>query len=81
MKKLFDRDGGICWLCDWDDSELKTSDSGRNYLSTGTKYPSIDHVIPLSKGGMYTWGNVRLAHKGCNISKGDKIINVATENG
>ena len=40
----------------------------------GKQYPSIDHVIPLAKGGLHAWSNVKLAHKGCNEQKGDRII-------
>lgn len=33
-------------------------------------YPSREHIIPLSKGGLHTWDNVRLAHIRCNSKKG-----------
>jgi 5-methylcytosine-specific restriction endonuclease McrA len=35
--------------------------------------PSIDHRIPLSKGGAHSMANVQSAHLGCNLSKGDKL--------
>jgi 5-methylcytosine-specific restriction endonuclease McrA len=35
-------------------------------------YPTIDHIIPLSKGGTHTWDNVQLAHMMCNSGKRDK---------
>ena len=38
----------------------------------GAMYPSIDHVKPISKGGLHEWGNVQLAHFSCNSKKGDK---------
>jgi 5-methylcytosine-specific restriction endonuclease McrA len=34
---------------------------------------SLDHVIPLSKGGEHTYGNVRLAHNNCNKRKGARM--------
>ncbi len=34
--------------------------------------PSIDHVIPLSRGGAHALSNVQSAHLRCNSSKGDK---------
>lgn len=69
LKRLFDRDAGICYLCgglcDWSDR-----DKSRNAIHK--MYPSIDHVIPISKGGLHSWENVRLAHVGCNASKRDR---------
>lgn len=47
-------------------------DSG-NFI-VGADYPSIDHLMPMSKGGTHTWDNVKLAHHGCNTLKRDKII-------
>jgi 5-methylcytosine-specific restriction endonuclease McrA len=42
------------------------------------KHPSndsatIEHVVPLSKGGLHVWSNVVPAHRGCNRSKGDLL--------
>ena len=31
--------------------------------------PSIDHIIPLSKGGSHTWTNVQASHHECNQLK------------
>ena len=38
----------------------------------GRLYPTLDHIIPLSKGGTHTWDNVQLAHMSCNAGKCDK---------
>lgn len=71
LEKLYKRDNGICWLCglvcDWNDC---THDG--NTFITGNFYPSIDHVIPLSKGGLHAWTNIKLAHRHCNTIKRDK---------
>lgn len=65
LVSLFNRDKGICWLCGKPcDMSLKPND---NY------YPSIDHVFPVSLGGKDTWGNVKLAHRICNVLKQNKI--------
>jgi len=40
---------------------------------TDNDYPSIDHIIPVARGGTHTWDNVQLAHRGCNIAKQDRI--------
>ena len=35
---------------------------------------SLDHIIPLAKGGEHSYRNVQLAHLKCNISKKDRAI-------
>ena len=72
LEGLFRRDKGICYLCggqcDWND--IETREDGTKIA--GDWYPSIDHVRPLSKGGLHAWDNVRLAHRICNTRKCDK---------
>ena len=71
---LFRRDGGRCWicggLCDWNDRKL----SKRGRETFGDTYPSIDHVVPVSMGGLHSWDNVRLAHLKCNQEKSDTLV-------
>ena len=62
IKWLRKRDGNSCSLC------------GRAVVrKSGWWGPSIDHVIPLSKGGQHCADNVKLAHTLCNNLKGDDI--------
>jgi 5-methylcytosine-specific restriction endonuclease McrA len=35
--------------------------------------PSIDHIEPLSKGGLHTYANVRIAHLRCNIARSNRF--------
>lgn len=42
-------------------------------VSTGPLHPSIDHIIPLHRGGGDNWENVQIACMECNSRKGDKI--------
>ena len=35
---------------------------------------TLDHVIPLSKGGQHTWNNVVMACERCNQHKSDRTI-------
>lgn len=34
---------------------------------------TIEHVIPVSKGGTHTWDNVVPAHYRCNMDKADSV--------
>lgn len=73
LEKLYNRDGGTCalcgGLCDYEDYILK----GETFIA-GNYYPSIDHIIPLSRGGSHTWENVQLSHRQCNSKKYNKTL-------
>lgn len=34
---------------------------------------SLDHILPLSKGGEHSYGNTQIAHRLCNARKGAKV--------
>lgn len=74
LDKLIIRDKNICHICgeQCNREDYETTKDG-HYIA-GERHPSIDHVIPISKGGTHTWGNIKLAHMGCNIIKSDNII-------
>lgn len=36
----------------------------------------IDHITPLSRGGLHVVSNLQLAHPRCNILKGDRLTNI-----
>ena len=65
VQTLYERDGGVCWICG------KLCDMTADY--NDNMYPSIDHVLPISKGGKDSWDNVRLAHRLCNSVRGDRV--------
>lgn len=69
LKRLIKRNGlrcGICGgTCDPNDH------SWTDYF--GAMSPTIDHIIPLSKGGGHTWDNVQVAHAICNSKKRDML--------
>jgi hypothetical protein len=72
--KLMERDNNTCYLCG---NEVDINDycvDKEGTFIAGNNYPSIEHVIPLSKGGTHTWDNVKLACRHCNSIKSDKII-------
>lgn len=72
--RLVERDNNKCWLCgkqvDWKDYTQKEN----GVFIAGERYPSMDHVKPLNKGGEHTWANVRLAHRRCNTKKRDRTL-------
>lgn len=65
LRKLIKRDGLTCKICG-----LPCFDGG-DYLAD--LYPTIDHIIPISKGGGHTWNNVQIAHRICNRNKSNLI--------
>lgn len=73
LQRLIEKDNNICHICGMpcDDSDFSITE--KEYRITGDNYPSIDHVIPLSKGGTHTHDNIKLAHFKCNYIKGDSI--------
>lgn len=74
VERLYKRDKGKCYLCKehCDMNDYYINDN--NVLICGNNYPSIDHVIPISKGGTHSWDNVRLAHRHCNAIKRDTLL-------
>jgi CRISPR/Cas system Type II protein with McrA/HNH and RuvC-like nuclease domain len=65
LTKLYMRDLGVCQICGKViDFDVDTNDDS---------YPSIDHIKPISKGGLHEWDNVQLACRKCNTAKGSKM--------
>lgn len=62
---VYKKDNGICQGC----HQLLTFGDDRN----DDMYPSIDHIIPVAKGGNHSWDNVQLMCRRCNYLKKDKI--------
>lgn len=56
---LFHRDNGKCQYCD---------------IHLTKDVATIDHVLPVSKGGTTTWDNCVLCCKSCNSKKGNKLL-------
>ena len=69
LNKLIKRDGMTCYIC----GKTCTKDDKR-WGPFGPDYPTIDHVIPLCKGGTHTWDNVRIACGECNEAKGGSLL-------
>lgn len=72
LRKLYqylaDRDGPNCALCSKrvDLALSGTKDNGK---------PSVDHIVPRSKGGPNDLANLTLTHLSCNVAKGNRVAN------
>lgn len=73
--KVIQMDRNICYLCGQPCDAFDCDEYEGGKFNAGDMYPTIDHVIPRSKGGRNSWSNVRLAHKRCNRIKKDKLLN------
>lgn len=61
LDTLFKRDGGVCKICGmrvYEDIEKSNKWAG-----------TIDHIVPLIKGGEHSYKNCQLAHRICNSIK------------
>jgi hypothetical protein len=72
---VFIRDGWLCYLCDEPvdrhDFERVPGADGRLAFKVGPRYPSLDHVEPVARGGAHAYANLRTAHHLCNAVKSD----------
>jgi hypothetical protein len=64
-KKIFERDNWICQLCG---RKVNPKLKHPHLMS-----PTIDHIIPLSRGGTHEPKNVQLAHFTCNCQKNNGL--------
>lgn len=61
---IFERDGWTCQLCG---DPIDPAETIRARTAT------IDHIVPISKGGPDTFENAQAAHMGCNSRKRDRV--------
>lgn len=71
LESLYRRDKGVCHICGKPCNYEDYTVGGDTFIA-GNWYPSIDHVVPISRGGRHSWNNVKLAHRLCNTVKRDK---------
>lgn len=64
--EIFERDDWICYLCD------KPVD--KVLVAPEPTAPTLDHVVPLARGGGHTRANTRCAHFICNCRKRDLLL-------
>lgn len=65
---ILERDDYTCHIC-----KEKTDPTATHVMGQPgwERYPHLDHVIPISKGGPDIPDNVKVAHAECNLIKGD----------
>lgn len=63
-ESIYIRDDYMCWLC----GESVDLNDDRKY---GDWSPSLDHVIPRSRGGSHDPENLKTAHRWCNSVRSD----------
>ena len=59
---IFERDGWVCQLCD--------EPINRMALWPADDSATVDHIVPVSRGGADAAENLQAAHWGCNRAKG-----------
>jgi len=64
-QSIFERDGWCCGIC-------------RKRIPRHARHPhplsaSLDHIIPLSKGGPHTRVNTRASHLRCNVRRNNRF--------
>lgn len=66
MATLMMRDAGVCHICHL---PVRPEVKAPHPMA-----PSIDHVVPLSRGGTHTLANTKVAHFRCNYMKRDRLM-------
>lgn len=64
-REVFERDGWVCGIC--------ADPVNRKAVFPDPLSPTVDHIIPLAKGGTHTFANVQCAHFMCNSTKQDLL--------
>jgi 5-methylcytosine-specific restriction endonuclease McrA len=62
--EILERDHWCCQLCG--------KKIPRNKRTPHPLSPEIDHILPISQGGLDEAANVQASHRKCNISKGNR---------
>lgn len=64
-QEIYERDGWICGICD--------GPVDRSARHPDPRSVSLDHIVPVSLYGHHVRENVRCAHLGCNVQRGNRI--------
>ena len=72
--RLYEMADRMCALCHRVTDHPRVWKQWVTYKRWIPNAPTVDHIIPLAKGGTHTWDNVQLAHWSCNGEKRDTIV-------
>lgn len=64
-REVYERDGWICGLCG------KPVPQDATFPAKSSA--SLDHIMPLSRGGHHVRENTQCSHLGCNMRKGSQV--------
>lgn len=71
-RRLLERDAGFMTA---EELEARLAEfDGCAYCGRSDVPMTVDHVVPLSKGGQHEWENVVAACKTCNSKKGNRPV-------
>ena len=69
---IFERDGYICQLCGQPTlPDAPSIQKGRRVAHPLS--PSVDHIVPMARGGRHRLSNLQCAHLRCNVAKQDAL--------
>lgn len=63
---VFEFHNWICVICG--------SSIDKNIRFPDENAATLEHIVPLSRGGKHEWSNVAPAHAKCNYDKDDKMM-------
>lgn len=72
--EIFERDN---WQCMISGCLYPGIPASLDVAHTDPTYASVDHAVPLSRGGLHERRNLQTAHLGCNVAKQSRIEGIA----
>lgn len=70
--EIFERDNWTCQICGIPlGQDLPPSEYNHPH------FPTVDHIVPLARGGEHSYENTRAACKSCNSAKNNPVEEVA----
>jgi 5-methylcytosine-specific restriction endonuclease McrA len=69
-REVLERDGWVCQLC--------ASDIDRDLSHPHPMSATLDHIIPVSRGGEHSLENTQAAHRICNMRKWAHVTEAAS---